>query len=130
MSNPQVIEEIPVNLVEVKEMLKKIKERDQELNFRAQKTDEYLQALTTIKPKQAEELKEKIMSLNISRLKEQHVQKFIDVMPITLDSVKTVISGFNVSLTGDQVKKIADVIKEFAPDLKKGEKKKEEAAAE
>lgn len=125
--NPQVVEEVPLNLVEVKEMLKKIKDRDQELNFRAQKTDEYLQAITTIKSKQAEELKEKLLGLNISRLKEQHVQKFIDVMPITPDSVKTVISGFNISLTGDQIKKVAEVLKEYTPDVKKGEKKKEEA---
>lgn len=125
--NPQVVEEVPLNLVEVKEMLKKIKDRDQELNFRAQKTDEYLQAITTIKSKQAEELKEKLLGLNISRLKEQHVQKFIDVMPTTQDSVKTVVSGFNISLTGDQIKKVAEVLKEYAPDVKKGEKKKEEA---
>jgi DNA-directed RNA polymerase subunit F len=115
MSNPDVVEEIPLNIVEVKDMLKKIKARDAELNFRAQKTDEYLQAVNTIKPKQAKELNEKLTGLKIPRIKEQHIQKLIDIMPETPEGVKTVTSGFNISLTIDQMKKLSNVIKEFAP---------------
>ena len=76
--NPQVVEEVPLNIVEVKEMLRKIKERDEELNFRAQKTAEYLEAIQTIKPKQAKELKEKLEALEIPRVKEAQVQKIIE----------------------------------------------------
>ncbi|PIN80866.1 hypothetical protein COV16_00250 [Candidatus Woesearchaeota archaeon CG10_big_fil_rev_8_21_14_0_10_34_8] len=119
MSKPDVVEETPLNIVEVKEMLKKIKARDEELNFRAQKTDEYLQAVDTIKPKQAKELKEKLDGLKIPRLRDQHVQKFIDIMPETPDAVKTIVAGFNISLTTDQIKKIAVAVKEYVPEKKK-----------
>lgn len=121
MSKPQVIEEVALNLVEVKEMLKKIKERDQELNFRAQKTVEYLDAISTIKPKQAKELKEKLLGMEIPRIKEMHVQKIIDIMPKTLEGVKTLFSGFNISITADNVKKIVDVVHEYYDAKKKTE---------
>jgi len=122
-SKPQVIEEVALNIVEVKEMLKKIKERDQELNFRAQKTAEYLDAISTIKPKQAKELKEKLLGMEIPRVKEMHVQKIIDIMPKTPEGVKTVFSGLNISITADNVKKIADAVNEYSETKKKVEEK-------
>ena len=125
--NPQVVEEVPLNIVEVKEMLRKIKDRDQELNFRAQKTAEYLEAIQTIKPKQAKELKEKLEALEIPRVKEAQVQKIIDIMPKTVDGVKTVFSGLNISVTADNVKKVATLINEYALEAPK---KKEEATKE
>ena len=125
--NPQVVEEVPLNIVEVKEMLRKIKDRDQELNFRAQKTAEYLEAINTIKPKQAKELKEKLEALEIPRVKEAQVQKIIDIMPKTVEGVKTVFSGLNISVTADNVKKVATLINEYALEAPK---KKEEATEE
>lgn len=125
--NPQIVEEVPLNIVEVKEMLKKIKDRDTELNFRAQKTAEYLEAIHTIKPKQAKELKEKLEALEIPRVKEAQVQKIIDIMPRTVEGVKTVFSGLNISVTADNVKKVATLIGEYAVEAPK---KKEEEAQE
>lgn len=125
--NPQVVEEVPLNNVEVKEMLRKIKDRDQELNFRAQKTAEYLEAISTIKPKQARELKEKLEALEIPRVKEAQVQKIIEIMPLTAEGVKTIFSGLNISITADNVKKVATLINEYAETPKK---QKEEAPAE
>lgn len=125
MTKPQIVEEIPLNIVEVKEMLKKIKERDEELNYRAQKTAEYLDAISTIKPKQAKELKEKLLALEIPRVKEMHVHKIIDIMPKTLEGIKTIFLGLNISITADNVKKIADAINEYAEVKKKAEDKEE-----
>ncbi len=121
MSKPQVIEEIPLNIVEVKEMLKKIKERDEELNYRAQKTAEYLDVISTIKPKQAKELKEKLLALEIPRVKEMHVHKIIDIMPKTPEGVKTIFSGLTISITADNVKKIVDAVNEYSETKKKTE---------
>ena len=127
MTNPQVVEEVPLNIVEVKEMLKKIKDRDTELNFRAQKTAEYLEAINTIKPKSAKELKEKLTELEIPRIKEVQIQKIIDIMPLTAEGVKTIVSGFNISVTADNVKKVVSLVNEYA---EKPKKQKEEPAAE
>ncbi len=121
MHKPQAIEEIPLNIVEVKEMLKKIKERDQELNFRAQKTAEYHDAISTIKPKQAKEMKEKLLALNVPRFRDIHVQKIIDIMPKTPEGVKTIFSGLNISITADNIKKIVDIVNEYTDTKKKVE---------
>ena len=126
--NPQVVEEVPLNIVEVKEMLRKIKERDEELNFRAQKTAEYLEAIHTIKPKQAKELKEKLEALEIPRVKEAQVQKIIDIMPKTTEGVKTVFSGLNISVTAENVKKVATLINEYAVEAPKKKEETEEVA--
>ncbi len=125
MEKLEAVEEVPLNIVEVKEMLKKIKERDTELNYRAQKTADYLDAINTIKPKSAKELKEKLEALNISRVKEAYVHKLIDIMPLTAEGVKTIFSGLNISVTADNVKKIVTLIQEYAPIQKK---QKEEGA--
>ena len=42
MPNPQFIEEKPLTLVDVKEELAKIVKKDKELNYRSNKTREYL----------------------------------------------------------------------------------------
>ena len=126
MTNPQVVEEVPLNIVEVKEMLKKIKDRDTELNFRAQKTAEYLDAINTIKPKSAKELKEKLTELEIPRVKEAQIQKIIEIMPLTAEGVKTILIGFNISVTADNVKKVVSLVNEYT---EKPKKQKEEAEA-
>jgi DNA-directed RNA polymerase subunit F len=127
MTKPQVVEENPLNIVEVKEMLKKIKERDTELNFRAQKTAEYLEAINTIKPKSAKELKEKLEGLEIPRVKEAQIHKLIEIMPLTAEGVKTIFTGLNISVTADNIKKVVTLMQEYAPAQKK---QKEEEPAE
>lgn len=126
MTNPQVVEEVPLNIVEVKEMLKKIKERDTELNFRAQKTVEYLDAINTIKPKNAKELKEKLTALEIPRVKEVQIQKIVEIMPLTAEGAKTIFTGFNISVTADNIKKVVSLVNEYS---EKPKKQKEEAEA-
>lgn len=126
MTNPQVVEEVPLNIVEVKEILKKIKERDTELNFRAQKTAEYLDAINTIKPKNAKELKEKLTALEIPRVKEVQIQKIVEIMPLTAEGAKTIFAGFNISVTADNIKKVVSLVNEYS---EKPKKQKEEAEA-
>ena len=53
MSSLKILEEVPVTLVHLKEDLQRIKKRDEELNFRANKTEEYLNTFSTMKPSDA-----------------------------------------------------------------------------
>lgn len=108
-----ITETEPVNLNEVKEELEKIKKRDKELNFRAQKTLEYAQQVAKLGKEKADELKKKLEGLKISRLKEIHIQKIIDILPTREDDVKVVLQGYNLTLTKENYKKIADVVKKF-----------------
>ena len=75
MVKPIIISEEPIGMAEIKKRLVEIKERDGELNFRANKSEEYLNDFVTLKPEQALDLKKKLEGLKISRLKEDQIIK-------------------------------------------------------
>ncbi|MDP3765352.1 MAG: hypothetical protein Q8R04_02465 [Nanoarchaeota archaeon] len=111
MADLQIISETPMNVYQLKKELERIKKRDNELNFRASKTEEYLNHVMV--HKNADELFDKIMHLNIPRLKEQHVHKIIDIAPTTLNELKVVLQGYTLTINNESMKKIVDAITEF-----------------
>ncbi len=108
----QIISETPISAYQLKTELDKIKKRDKELNFRAAKTEEHL--ISAGVPKNLEPLFEKISKMDVPRLKEQYIRKIIDIMPITIKDLKVVLQGYNVSITNENMKKIADAVIEAA----------------
>jgi DNA-directed RNA polymerase subunit F len=114
VSKPEVLEKHPTNVVEVKAALEAIR-GEEELNFRAQKTEEYAQDFAKITLKESHELLEKLKGLEIPRLRENHFHKLIDLLPTHEKQVKTILSAMNTTPTAEQCKKIADCIGEFAP---------------
>ena len=125
----KIISETPITMIELKEDLKKIKDRDKELNFRAQKTEEYLKIFVGLKPEHAKDIRDKIEKLNIPRLKADHITKIIDVLPQTLEEAKLVLSAYPITVTNENLKKIAEVVSPFI-DLDRKEVKKQEAQRE
>jgi DNA-directed RNA polymerase subunit F len=115
MSKPELLEKTPMNLSEVKAALEKIRETESELNFRAQKTEEYAQDFAKLKLADANELFAKLKALEVPRLREQHLHKLIDVMPVSEKHVKLVLGTYNVSPTAENCKKLADLLSEYAP---------------
>jgi len=113
MTKPELIKETPITIVELKEYLKTIKKRDEELNFRAGKTEDYLNHFVTIKPKEAKELVKKLKELDIPRLKEEHIAKIIDLLPDHPEEVKSTLQGYTITVTKENLKKISDVVSEF-----------------
>ena len=111
MTDMQIVSETSMSMYQLKKELEKIKKRDSELNFRANRTEEYLHQIATLK--NSEELFEKIMKLNIPRLKEQHIHKIIDVAPTTVNDLKVVLQGYTITLNNESMKKIVDTINEF-----------------
>lgn len=107
----QILSEKPINAYQLKEELAKIKKRDKELNFRAQKTEEHL-ALAAAH-KNAQELFDKISKLDIPRLREQQIHKIIDIMPTTVKDLKIALQGYTVNISAENMKKIADTINGF-----------------
>ena len=114
MPRPIVVDEIPINIVELKDELNKIKKRDEELNFRASKCDEFLNEFVLLSAKESEELKKKIEDLKVTRLKPEHIAKIIEILPTTVNDLKVVLQGFIVSVSNDNMKKIVDVVKGYA----------------
>jgi len=110
MVKPEVIDEKPINLYILKKELDSAKKGTEELNFRAQRTDEYLQQFAEITPKKAEELYEKIVKLKIPRIKDSHIHKVIDVLPKTVDELKVVLQGYTLTINNDNMKKIVSAV--------------------
>lgn len=108
-----VTSEEPISMYDLKKHIEDIKKRDAELGFRAVKTEEYLNSFAKLDHKKAEELKKKIEDLNIPRLKSEHICKLIDVMPNDAEDVKLVLNAYSITVTNENIAKIADVIKEY-----------------
>tara|TARA_Y100000310_G_scaffold21263_1_gene20554 strand:- start:1432 stop:1782 length:351 start_codon:yes stop_codon:yes gene_type:complete len=113
--NPNVLKEAPMTMAEVKEHLAMIKERDGELNFRANKTEEALQGTVDVATKKIAELKAKLLKMDIPRLKEQHVCKICDILPESVEELKVVLQGFTITVTNDNMKKIVDTVTAILP---------------
>jgi DNA-directed RNA polymerase subunit F len=109
MSKPQIISEEPISMYELKSELAKIKKRDGELSFRANRTEDYLNNFVVHTPKIYKELKESLEALNIPRLKEVHILKLLDMQPKSPDEVKIILQGYTITVSQDNCKKIAKV---------------------
>jgi DNA-directed RNA polymerase subunit F len=112
MSNPKVTNEMPITTADLKSELEKIRKRDNALNFRAEKTEEYLQSFVTITDKEAKELYKKIEALEIPRMRPEHIVKIIDILPASPDEVKLVLQGYTITVTKENLKRISDAIQE------------------
>jgi len=109
---PEILNETPVSMLEVKELLSKQKKEDEELTFRAQKTFEHLEQVVTLKKKQADELFEALEKLKLPRFKEQHINKIIDLLPTKIEELKVIMQAYPLNLPQESMKKIvAEVVK-------------------
>ncbi len=111
MADTEIISENAIGMSELKRELEKIKKRDKELNFRAAKTEEYLQHFAALK--NSEELFKKIGALKIPRFKEQYISKVIDILPTTVEDLKSLLKAYPVTVSNDSLKKIIDTINKF-----------------
>ncbi|MEK6813047.1 MAG: hypothetical protein AABX86_02960 [Nanoarchaeota archaeon] len=110
MAEIKIVNEIPLSLQEVREKIETMKKRDKELHFRANKVIEYLDTFTQKKQKDTAEKKKALMELSIGRLRDRHIVKILDIMPEDLDSLKSILSGENVTLKQDDLKKILETV--------------------
>ena len=109
----KVISQAATNSAEVFAELKHIRARDGELGFRAQKALDYFESLGTLDEKKARELFEKLSKLEVPRLRDVHFHKIIDLMPPSSKDVKTILQGYQVTVSQESCKKIADTVAEF-----------------
>lgn len=113
MSRPEIIEEKPLTMLEVKSALTKIRKREQDLSFRGNKTEEYITAFATITKKKSEEIYSAIEDLKVPRLKDVHIKKLVDILPRSQDDVKYVLQGFQtLTVSQENSRKIAKAIRD------------------
>lgn len=110
MTAPEIIKEIPISIAQAKLEIEKIKKRDKELGFRTLRTEEYLNQFAN---KASVKLMESLKKLDIARLKDEHIVKIADLLPITIEDLKIVLQGYTVTVTKDNMKKIVDEVNKF-----------------
>ena len=112
MPNPHFLEEKPLTLVEVQQRLQQIQQRDQELGFFATKSDEYMKDFVPLSLEKSKILREKLQSLNLVRLKEEHIAKITDFLPTTINNLKIVLQAYPLSFPKKDQEAIVAVVKE------------------
>lgn len=112
MPNFTILSEAPISMAALKAELAHIKKRDGELNFRGQKTEEYLQYFVAYSAEATAKVGEVITKLDIPRLKPEHITKLLDVLPITPEEVKAALQGYNLTITKENIAKIGETIAE------------------
>ena len=110
----QIISQNPITASELHAEMKRIKERDEEVGFRAQKTIDYLESLGLLEAKKAKTLLDDLISLKVPRLRDMHFIKIIDTLPTVAKDVKTILQGYNVTVSQENCKKIADTVAKVA----------------
>jgi len=118
MPNAKIISEEPMSLVELKQEVKRIKKRDKEPSFRVTKLEEYLNSFVELSVKDYKEAYEKLDKLSVPRLKDVHIKKMLDILPMNVDQLKVVLQGYSVTVSQDNMKKMMGVLKEYLPENK------------
>ena len=118
MTKPQIVNKQPISLADVKDIIKKVHERDGELSFRAGKTEEYVNDVVVLSKTKSAELAKKITELEIPRLKDHQILKIVDVLPSSDEELRILLSGFNITVSKDNLKKIMGVVDDYLPEKK------------
>jgi DNA-directed RNA polymerase subunit F len=114
MSRAQIGGEESLSLTEVKRIVAAIKRRDEELNFRSQRVEDYLKSFAKRTQKDEKELRSAIEAAEVPRLKKEHVDALITFLPTTVEDFKVVMQGFSITINKENRDKLIDEIKKFA----------------
>ncbi|MEK6741866.1 MAG: hypothetical protein AABX91_02000 [Nanoarchaeota archaeon] len=94
----------PLSMAEATEYLGEEKESEAELK-------KFIKRFVKLDDKDAKKMKVKLESLNLIKVKLEHIAKVIDFLPEDAENLNKIFT--DVSLDEDESKKILDVVKEF-----------------
>ena len=111
MADIEIISQTPLTLAEVKVKVEKISSKGkEEPSARMVKVRDYMNDFSSLESKSVKELKEKLENLGIQRLKDRIIIKIIDIQPRTVDELKILFAGENVTLKTDDLTKILEAV--------------------
>jgi DNA-directed RNA polymerase subunit F len=114
MSKPEIISEEPLDLIEVKKLMAKIKKRDDELNFRASRLENYLNHFAKMTQKDAQALHKEIDDLQVPRLKKEHADALVNFLPKSPEDFKVVMQSFSITINKENRDKLLEAIAKYA----------------
>jgi len=71
----------------------------------------FIKKFVKLDSEQAKKLREKVQSLDLLKMKQEHISKIIDLLPENKENLNKIFT--DVSLTEDESKQILDSIEEF-----------------
>ena len=71
----------------------------------------FINKFVKMKPAEAKEMREKLVALNLMKLKTEYIVKIIDLLPENQEELNKIF--VDVSLDEDEIKKILDIVKEY-----------------
>ena len=105
----KIIQKKYIPMVEAKEYLKK---SDREI-YGQKMAYEYVKSFSKIKPKDAKKLIDELNGLNIAKLKEEFIIKIVDILPGSLDELRTILSSSSIPFKNEEIKKIFEIISKY-----------------
>lgn len=113
--NPNIIEENPISIYDLKKEVTKIKKRDVEVALRTGKTEEYINQFAVLKQKDAADFEKEVTDMGIPRLKDFHIKKILDLLPASVEELKVILQGYTLTITKENMSKIIGAIKKYLP---------------
>ena len=102
-----IIHREPLSMTEAIEYIEKQKDsNDNEADIK-----KFIKKFVNLRPKEAKEIKKKLSSLELIKLKKEYLAKIIDILPEDSEGLNKIFTDIN--LDEDETKKILDTIEEF-----------------
>lgn len=99
-----ILDRTPLNLNEVKDILKNLDDSDKK-----EEMEGYLKKFLKTKPEKAKKIKEDLEKLDLLKMKREHLVKVIDLIPENASDLNKIFT--DVSLNEEETTKILDVVK-------------------
>lgn len=99
-----ILERTPLNLNEVKEILKNLDDSDKK-----EEMEIYLKKFSKTKPEKIKKIKEELEKLDLLKMKREHIVKVIDLIPEDASDLNKIFT--DVSLNEEETNKILNVVK-------------------
>jgi len=99
-----ILDRQPLNLNELHEILKNIEDNEKKIEI-----ESYLKKFLKTKPEVAKKIKEELESLDLLKMKREHVVNIIDLLPQDNSDLNKIF--IDVSLTEDENNKILELVK-------------------
>ncbi|MFN4133562.1 MAG: RNA polymerase Rpb4 family protein [Candidatus Hadarchaeales archaeon] len=109
MIGKRVVEEKPVTLAEVREILES--QKKQEMDYAQRLSYDYAQKFAKVDAKTARKIHEELAALG--KLRENHIVTIIDLMPEAEEDLELVFYKERVGLTEEDFKKILEILDKY-----------------
>lgn len=100
-----------VTLAEVKNILKKVEKDRKEMLYEQKIALEHARKFAKLPMKKTTDLVKELSNLEF--LQEAHAFKIADLLPTTEDDVKTIFAKERLSLGGNEIKTILEIVKKY-----------------